>query len=254
MAAPPGVLSPRPPRSRQRPWAIPSENTTGSGRAAAGVVANFLRSGHAASGLCVLPRFEKACGPLGSQAKATGRNWLLQLKPRAIAATPITRISDKRPCRPSLCRRDSLPRDAPAGAGEPQLGLSGALVPHDQPQVEAVAVVEARAVATAASGASPFGLVEQPALGQLAGLVVVKAEVPVDAAGLVLGLPDEQADQDEDAHGKSNSDDPFHKGAGSRRGVTCHPAVACPPRPAGGRPHRPGLRLAATTAPDSLNS
>ena len=61
-------------------------------------------------------------------------------------------------------------------------------------------------------GASPLGLVEQPALGQLAGLVAVKAEVAVDTARVMLDPQDEDRRQGEDAHGQGHSYDPFHGG------------------------------------------
>lgn len=41
--------------------------------------------------------------------------------------------------------------------------------------------------------------------------VLVEVEVPVDAARVVLGLPDEQADQgQDDKHGEAD-EDPFHE-------------------------------------------
>ena len=61
-------------------------------------------------------------------------------------------------------------------------------------------------------GTSPLGLVEQPALGQLAGLVAVKAEVAVDTARAMLGFPDEQANQGQDEERGNADDDPFHGG------------------------------------------
>ena len=84
---------------------------------------------------------------------------------------------------------------------------------------------------SAALGTSPFRLVEQPALGQLAGLVAVKAEVTVDAAGAMLGFPDGQANQGQDEERGNAANDPFHGGAGSREGGACHPAANRRPRP-----------------------
>ena len=55
----------------------------------------------------------------------------------------------------------------------------------------------------------PLGLVEKSALGSLKTLVLVEAEVPVDAAGLVLGFPDTQTGQ---GHGQYNKhDDDEHR-------------------------------------------
>ena len=55
-----------------------------------------------------------------------------------------------------------------------------------------------------------LGLVEQAALGSLQALVLVEAEVPVDAAGLVLGLPYVQAGQGQDNKHDNANDEPFH--------------------------------------------
>lgn len=70
---------------------------------------------------------------------------------------------------------------------------------------------------SAAPRVSPFGLVEQPTLGQLGGLVAVKAEVSVDAA--VLGPQDEDRCLDGDVHGESCGNDPFHEGGWQRAGL-----------------------------------
>lgn len=47
--------------------------------------------------------------------------------------------------------------------------------------------------------------------------MAVKAEVPVDTAGVVLGFPDEQADQGQDEERGNADNDPFHRGANIRR-------------------------------------
>ena len=59
-------------------------------------------------------------------------------------------------------------------------------------------------------GSVPLSLVEKPTLGSLVPFVLVEAEVPVDAAEVVLGLPDEQACQDQNDKRGDADEDPFH--------------------------------------------
>jgi len=56
----------------------------------------------------------------------------------------------------------------------------------------------------------PLGPVEQTSPIEITRLVSVKAEVPMDAAGLVLGLQVEDRHQAEEAYGRGSDEDPFH--------------------------------------------
>lgn len=89
----------------------------------------------------------------------------------------------------------------------------------------------------------PLCPVEQPAPTELAFLVPVKAEVAVDAAGLVFGL------QDGDRRpGQGGGDDPFHGGGWQQvgAGLVILPGYKNPDR-RGGQPRRPGALLTTTT-------